>query len=371
MFLGYISWMTANGYPSWGTLVPTSVLVGLAAAPLWTAQCSYFTLVAGKYARFSGELEEAVVSRFFGIFFFFFQLSAITGSIISSTVLKPTPAENETFAPIDDDVLAFCGAKDCPGKAENNTNLAPVDDVTRWTMVGIFMVIAVGAVFVVALAVDDLPADLKPQKQDIKKEIGNLLLTTLKLLTNPYMLIIIPMTLYSGFEQASFNAEFSKSFVTCSVGIWKTGLVTLPFGIANACVSFASGYIVKFIGRVPVFMAGMCMDLAIQITLMTWMPTPDEEYVLYILAGMWGFTDGIWQTQINGFYGIIFKNNSEAAFSNYRMWESFGFIIAFAYSSFICTSIKLYILTSVLVIGMLGYLYIEYSRYKQFQIRLL
>ena len=32
------------------------------------------------------------------------------------------------------------------------------------------------------------------------------------------------------------------------------------------------------------------------------MPTPDEEYVLYILAGMWGFTDGIWQTQINGKY---------------------------------------------------------------------
>ena len=42
------------------------------------------------------------------------------------------------------------------------------------------------------------------------------------------------------------------------------------------------------------------MDLAIQITLMSWMPTPDEAYVLYILAGMWGFTDGIWQTQING-----------------------------------------------------------------------
>ena len=42
------------------------------------------------------------------------------------------------------------------------------------------------------------------------------------------------------------------------------------------------------------------MDLSIQITLMMWMPTPDKAYVLYILAGMWGFTDGIWQTQING-----------------------------------------------------------------------
>ena len=46
--------------------------------------------------------------------------------------------------------------------------------------------------------------------------------------------------------------------------------------------------------------AGLCMDLAIQITLLSWRPNPDTEYVFYILAGMWGFSDGIWQTQING-----------------------------------------------------------------------
>ena len=52
------------------------------------------------------------------------------------------------------------------------------------------------------------------------------------------------------------------------------------------------------------FLSGVVIDLVIQIVLLTWMPTPDEEYVLYILAAMWGFTDGIWQTQING--NIIF-----------------------------------------------------------------
>ncbi|ELT90289.1 hypothetical protein CAPTEDRAFT_205071 [Capitella teleta] len=35
--------------------------------------------------------------------------------------------------------------------------------------------------------------------------------------------------------------------------------------------------------------------------------------------------------------GSIFTNESEAAFSNYRMWESLCFIIAFAYISLICT----------------------------------
>ena len=41
--------MAANGYAVWATMVTTSIIVGLAAAPLWTAQCSYFTLVAGRW----------------------------------------------------------------------------------------------------------------------------------------------------------------------------------------------------------------------------------------------------------------------------------------------------------------------------------
>ena len=57
--------------------------------------------------------------------------------------------------------------------------------------------------------------------------------------------------------------------------------------------------------------------------------------------------------------GNLFKNESEAAFSNYRLWESLGFIIAFAYSTFLCTSIKLYILTAVLLTGMIGYYTVE------------
>ena len=60
-----------------------------------------------------------------------------------------------------------------------------------------------------------------------------------------------------------------------------------------------------------------------------------------------------------GLYGTLFSKESDAAFSNYRMWESLGFIIAFAYSTFLCTSVKLYVLISVLVVGMTGYCIVE------------
>ena len=72
-FSGYILYMAANGYAVWGTLTTAAILVGLCAAPLWTAQCSYFTIIGQRYARLNKESETSVVSRFFGIFFMFFQ----------------------------------------------------------------------------------------------------------------------------------------------------------------------------------------------------------------------------------------------------------------------------------------------------------
>ena len=73
-FSGYILWMAANGYAVWGTMITASILVGLCAAPLWTAQCSYFTIMGARYAKVNKEGEDATVSRFFGIFFMFFQI---------------------------------------------------------------------------------------------------------------------------------------------------------------------------------------------------------------------------------------------------------------------------------------------------------
>lgn len=66
---GYILWMAANGYAVWGTMVTASILVGISTATLWPSKSSYLTLLAQYYAGISGEKEEAVVARFFGIFY--------------------------------------------------------------------------------------------------------------------------------------------------------------------------------------------------------------------------------------------------------------------------------------------------------------
>jgi hypothetical protein len=50
---------------------------------------------------------------------------------------------------------------------------------------------------------------------------------------------------------------------------------------------------------------------------------------VYVLAALWGIADAIWQTQINALYGSVFASNEEAAFSNYKLWESSGFLFSF------------------------------------------
>lgn len=70
----YLFYIASNVYPKWFLMLPAAALVGIAAGPLWTAKCTYLTEIAGFYARMSGETNEQVVTRFFGIFFAMFQV---------------------------------------------------------------------------------------------------------------------------------------------------------------------------------------------------------------------------------------------------------------------------------------------------------
>lgn len=62
---------------------------------------------------------------------------------------------------------------------------------------------------------------------------------------------------------------------------------------------------------------------------------------------------------ISALYGVLFAKDEEAAFSNYRLWESLGFILVFAYNTYLCIRVKLYVLISFLAVGMIGYIIIE------------
>lgn len=77
------------------TLIPTSILLGLGAAPLWSAQCTYITIMGNTHAEEAGKIGRDVVNQYFGIFFLMHQLSGVWGNLISSLVFGQLPTKGK------------------------------------------------------------------------------------------------------------------------------------------------------------------------------------------------------------------------------------------------------------------------------------
>lgn len=67
----------------------------------------------------------------------------------------------------------------------------------------------------------------------------------------------------------------------------------------DAIGSILCGSVVKITGRIPIFIFGALLNAALIITLFLWNPDPNNPVIFFVIAGLWGLADSIWQTQIN------------------------------------------------------------------------
>ncbi|XP_047502870.1 UNC93-like protein isoform X3 [Penaeus chinensis] len=358
--LGYSTYIAAQFYPRAWTLVPTSILLGLGAAPMWSAKCTYLTQVGTKYAALVGENAEVVIVRFFGIFFLFFQSTQVWGNLISSTVLSQGKEIDDTP---DEVALLSCGVNFCPGTHadNNNTNLEKPPEAQIYTMASIYLACALLSSVIIAVFVDPLTKYGEDDRvgSSTGKSGLELLIATFSHMRHPYQLLIIPLTIWSGVEQAFIGADYTAAYVSCGLGVHMVGYVMICYGVCDAICSVSFSPLVKMIGRVRVFSMGAIINFAIIITLRYWMPHPDDFLVFFAMAALWGVSDAVWQTQINALYGVLFTDSSEAAFSNYRLWESLGYILGYLVTTYSCMMTKLYFSACFLVAGMLGFYAIE------------
>merc|ERR1712223_1169550 len=364
----YSTYMAAQFYPQFYTLIPTAFILGLGAAPMWSAKCTYLNQVAHKRAQLEGVATELVVVKFFAIFFFFFQCNSIIGNIISTSVLSSGVSNTKTDADI-----IICGSAYCPAQisvatVSNETEQETENDnfqtdITKiYTIAGIYLACSLAAAVIIAIFVDPLSRFGEKERNEEKEKLSGLqlLVATFRHLKDKNQLLVIPLTIWSGIEQGFFGADFTAGFVTCAYGVHIVGRVLIVYGIFDAGFSFLSGYIIKLVGRIPIFIFGALMNYVVVIVMLTWTPKVSEVYVVYILAALWGMGDAVWQTQINALYGVLFKNKEEAAFSNYRMWESLGFVIAFiTQASGVCVFPKIIGTIVFLTVGMIGYFMVE------------
>lgn len=77
------------------------------------------------------------------------------------------------------------------------------------------------------------------------------------------------------------------------------------------------------------------------------------------MAALWGLGDGVFNTQINAVLGLLFPHDTEAAFSQLKIWQSGATAVVFFVSSHITFVAMLGILAVTLFIALVGFLIIS------------
>ncbi|KAK7500310.1 hypothetical protein BaRGS_00008533 [Batillaria attramentaria] len=356
--IGYAAYMGANFYAVIWLMTIAGVILGFGAAPMWSAKCTYLTQLGVWYAKMTKQSEDAIINRFFGFFFMMFQTSQIWGNLISSSVFSSKPDNYSDIINRSAEELDICGADFCPDFAINNPSFdQPQEKV--YIVCGIYLGCAIMAMIIVSVFLDPITLDQETSAEDRRLSPKLLIATFKHLISSPAQILLIPLTAYSGVEQAFVGGDYTKSYISCTLGIWNIGYVMICYGVVDAICSFAFGRLVQYVGHIPFFILATLVHGGLQIALLLWAPDQDQVVIFYVIAALWGMGDAVIQTQINALYGSLFTENTEAAFANYRLWESVGFVMTYAYNDQLCTHTKLYVCLAFLGTGMLGYAIVE------------
>ncbi|XP_046382287.1 UNC93-like protein [Ischnura elegans] len=365
--LCYVPYIMAQFYPRTYTLLPTALIAGFGAAPMWASKATYITQVGVVYAKMTNQISGAIVVRFFGFFFFAWQTAELWGNLISSMVFTSGIHGSVSLRSFNDTVSADyplgCGANFCSSSADGtNDNLERPPDSEIYTISAIYLLFVALAVLIIAIFLDPLSkyGEKTRGKDPIgEKTVCQLMAATFIQLRNPYQILLIPLTVWSGMEQAFIGADFTQAFVSCALGIPKVGYVMMCYGIVDALCSVLFGLAMKYVGCPVIVGAGIVLHSFLLVALNIWRPAAEMGMAYFVFSGLWGVGDAVWQTQLSGIYGDLFKKNKEAAFSNLRMWESLGFVISYSLSGHMCIRMKLFVLLTVLAIGAVGYVAVE------------
>ncbi|CAK1580490.1 unnamed protein product [Parnassius mnemosyne] len=358
--LAFMPYIGAQLMPRFWTMIPAGIFLGIGSGPLWCSKCTYLSVVAEVHSKISNIPTEALLSRFLGLFFMIFQLNQVWGNLISSLVLSSGNNEAAVTGLNETQIPEFCGANFLPNAdAGDALQTQPPERIQM--IAGIYLACLAGAGLIVAVGVDSMKRyDNGRSGSSSGLSSMALLAVTMKLLIEPNQLMLIIINVFIGLQQAFFGADFTAAFVSCAIGTGTVGFVMMTYGVADAIGCVVSGYLAKVTGRLPLLCTAAVIQTGLFVAILIWKPHHNEAYALYSIAVLWGLCDALWVVQINSYYGVLFPGREEAAFANFRLWESVGYIVAYLISPHLRTSTKTYVLIVLMIIGVSLYFVVEY-----------
>jgi len=294
-FICHLVYTLTNYYPDWYTLIPSSILIGFASAPLWAAAHTHITKVAVEIAPALRKDLALVISKFTGILFFFFQLAQLPGNLASSLILFPY-SNNDTLS--NTSVLRNASPT-VPGPPSNELcnylETTTIDTKYLYALVSLYVAFIVVGIVILFFAVDRLPSDNQffSAEKKFHLYLKEPLIELLQLLKDWRMVMITPMAIFSGMEMAFAFGSFTEIYISECFGTYQVGFTIIALGLSSAVVSIAYGRVIKIIPRFAFVLLGAAVNVILLVLLFVWERVPSYG-VIFAFAIGWGAADAVW-----------------------------------------------------------------------------
>ncbi|MCO5570737.1 hypothetical protein L7F22_024465 [Adiantum nelumboides] len=315
---GYWIFILANLFPSWYTMIPASLFLGFTASLLWVAEGTYITTAAKNHALEKKVDEVSTIGSFNGVFWSYFAGNQVIGNLLSFIILQ----------------------------SEQDADTTTTDSsFTTWPLLVTFLgCMLVGTSFA---------CFLRPQKDLLRQAENsplNFMSSTFGILLDKKLLLLLPLLVYSGLQQAFIWGDFTENIITSSLGVSLIGGVMAVYGAADAGVRLSTGF---SSASNLVYLGGVA-----QLVVLVWLffkesYGSDAAGYLSIFgqAIIWGLGDASFNTQISALLGTLFVNETEAAFAQWKIWQSVATsFVLFAMSS-LTFSFRIALLLFVLLVA--------------------
>ncbi|XP_078484187.1 LOW QUALITY PROTEIN: UNC93-like protein [Ciona intestinalis] len=188
---------------------------------------------------------------------------------------------------------------------------------------------------------------------------------TFRHVISPLHLFIAPFIFYNGVYYAYNITEYTRAFVSCSIGVEKLGLATGVLGGVTVLGTTTGGHVLYRLGRTKYVIVVVCWHLGTFLCSNFWQPHPNNTWIIYLLGAFLGFGQGIMNNMLEGLTAHYFRGTEGIAFSVKNCITNLGIVAGTAWSTSLCVFVKIYILIGFLLFSLVCFFIAERLFQKQ------
>ncbi|GFU33295.1 protein unc-93 homolog A [Nephila pilipes] len=379
-------------YPRPYTVIPSAVLLGLSFGPLFCAQTTFLMQLVSRMAYLTNGIRDKVQQRYLRLFYFFYNSSRIWGHLITALLLRyggdvyvfstrpqyprfhatgphfpmldlhMSPSLYATVARpslctldhITEDRI-FRSPASYVFYVPSNLYLMLISTYLGLAFLGLATVTTLLDKFDLYVSQD--PLERPPILLSFRKVILSLI--------DPQLRLMFPMILFIGYQQGFMIADFTRSYVSCALGLEAIGYTMLCMAAMTTLGSVAAHQFFKHIKRMTIMFATVVCHTGLLMVLWLWTPVRDDVAVFYVIAAGWGLCNAVWETLTTTYLATTFTYDWQAPFAVYFMAQCIGLTTAFTCSPIFVNDIKICLMAGLMILALIPYTILELRLHRQ------